>query len=147
MSQFLEDLLKKAKTKADNLGLSRGGNTLMVSPSEQPPDSAAAAASPDRPDLLPSAYHAIATLQPPMPTGETRVYLYLLQESLRNSPHERQVTYNQRHLMQSIGMTSPTTLSRSMKGLQKRRLLRWIRKAQGRGKTSIIEVCLPWERL
>ncbi len=147
MSEFLEDLLRKAKNKADSLASSARGTTLIVSPSVEPADAPTPAVSPDYSVLLLSAYHAVAALQPPMPTGESRVYLFLLQESLRSSPSERQVMYNQRDLMQSIGMTSPATLSRSMKGLQKRRLVRWIRKARARGERSIIEVCLPWERL
>jgi hypothetical protein len=142
MSQFLQDLLKKAKNKADRLESSSPGTGRTDMP-ETVPESL----SSDRPDLPLRVYHAMAALHPPLQTGETRVYLFLLQETLGKDPTNRQVIYHQRLLLQTIGMTSPATLSRSMKALQKRRLVKWIRKSRGPGERSVIEVCPPWERL
>jgi hypothetical protein len=142
MSQFLQDLLERAKKKADSLE-SSSFETDTVTVSDTVPVSV------DLADqyLLLRVYNTINTLQPRLLDGESRVYLFLLHESHGKYPYTRRIEYHQRQLMQAIGMTSPTTLSRSMKGLQKRQLVKWIRKARAKGERSVIEVCLPWERL
>jgi hypothetical protein len=142
MSQFLQELLNKAKKKADSLESSSfATDTVTVS------DTVAVSVHFADSELLLRIYNTITAFQPRMLDGETRVYLFLLQESYGKYPSVRQIEYHQRHLMQAIGMTSPATLSRSMKSLQKRRLVKWIRKARAKGERSAIEVCLPWERL
>jgi|GEM_PF-5036638 len=115
-------------------------DTVIVSIPTQLPEP-----SPPPSDLLLTISHYALTTTPRMTDWEARIYRYLVERAYDTEAASGQVYYRQRSIMKDLGLTSPPTVSRSMRGLERRGLIRWIKRARGRGETSKLKVNLPPE--
>ncbi|AFM28232.1 hypothetical protein [Desulfomonile tiedjei] len=163
MSQFLQQLLSKAKEKADALeqGPSRKKNRDSI-------DTRSVSDTPAVSDLVPvsdpprvsdtghvqsshSLFSAYVTLQskihehlPAMSPSELRLYLYLVDLAFGKSyPSDGVVEYNQREVMKSVGFGSHSTAVKVISSLTEKNLVTWICKASKRGEKSLLRVILP----
>jgi hypothetical protein len=94
-------------------------------------------------DILIAISSYILTTTPRMTDWEARIYRYLVGQAYATEDASGLLYYHQRTMMKALGLTSPPTVSRSMKGLEKRKLIRWVQRARGRGQTSRLRVNLP----
>lgn len=159
MSDFLQNLLNKAKQKADALEktqrhvLKKKANRPgppIVSDTSSGPDTIGVS---DTPTVSDTSLHqtsnsiltTYATLQsqinerlPHMTPSELRLYLYLVTNSADGI-----FPYNQRDVMKSVGLGSHTTVVKALSSLQKKNLIKWISKSNKKSEQSKLKVILP----
>ena len=97
-------------------------------------------------DLLSMVQSDILRFTPRMTEYEIRIYLYLIGQTHAADPPKDRTEYNQRAVMTALGVTSPPTMTRTLKSLRKKNLVTWLRRSRGRGDNSILRVWLPWKR-
>lgn len=159
MSDFLQNLLNKAKQKAD--ALEKGHrpvskkkqnrtDTPTVSDTSSEPDTVSVSDTPAVSDVsLHQTSNSIlttyATLQsqinerlPHMTPSELRLYVYLVTNSADGI-----IPYNQRDVMKSVGLGSHTTVVKALSSLQKKNLIKWISKSNKKSEQSKLKVILP----
>ena len=165
MSDFLQNLLNKAKQKADDLEKghrpdskkkSHRPDTPNVSDTSNGPDTLGVSdidSVSDTPHVSDVNLHqksnsiltTYATLQsqinerlPHMTPSELRLYVYLV-----NNSDDGIIPYNQRDVMKSVGLGSHTTVVKALSSLQKKNLIKWISKSNKKSEQSKLKVFLP----
>ena len=165
MSDFLQNLLNKAKQKADDLEKgprpsskkkSNKLDTSKVSDTSIGPDTVGVSgieSVSDTPTVSDVNLHqksnsiltTYATLQsqinerlPHMTPSELRLYVYLV-----NNSDDGIIFYNQRVVMKSVGLGSHTTVVKALSSLQTKNLVKWISKSNKKSEQSKLKVFLP----
>ena len=165
MSDFLQNLLNKAKQKADALEKVHRpdskkkidvSDTPTVSDTSSGPDTVGVSdiiGVSDTPSVTDASLHqssntiltTYATLQsqinerlPHMTPSELRLYVYLVTNSADGI-----IPYNQRDVMKSVGLGSHTTVVKALSSLQKKNLIKWISKSNKKSEQSKLKVILP----
>lgn len=164
MSDFLQKLLNKAKSKADDL---QKAPKRVPGKKTKKPDTPSVSDTPtisdtgdvsdthiisdtlrvsDTANQSPlSVLNTFANIQsqisknlPPMSPSALKLYLYLV-----NNSSDGIIDYNQRDVMQTVGFVSHTTIVKSLSSLENLGLISWMFRSQKRGKKSKIKVVLP----
>jgi hypothetical protein len=165
MSDFLQNLLNKAKKKADDLEKGHRPDSKKKSIRPDTPTVSDTSSGPDTvsvsdiisvsdtlnvPDagLQQSSNSILSTYVtllsqinkrlPHMTPSELRLYIYLVTNS-----SDGIFPYNQRNVMKSVGLGSHTTVVKALSSLQKKNLIKWISKSNKKSEQSKLKVILP----
>lgn len=164
MSDFLQKLLNKAKSKADDLQKvqkrvprkkTKKSDTPSVSDTPAISDTVDVSDTHIISDTLRvsdtvnqsalSVINTFANIQskisknlPTMSPSALKLYLYLV-----NNSSDGTIDYNQREVMQFLGFVSHTTIVKSISSLENLGLISWILRSQKRGKKSKLKIVLP----